>query len=355
MPEAGTLIDGVRVRVGSGVGRITLDRPGALNALTTAMVRAIDDTLAAWSGQGGVVLIDSSSPKAFCAGGDIRAIRENTLAGDLTASETFFTTEYSMNARIAAYEAPIVSFIDGVCMGGGMGLAIHGAFRLVTDKAVLAMPETAIGFFPDVGASYFLSRLPGSIGMYLGLTGHRIDAADALYTGLATHFAADLTADQVADALANSARDPVDHVLGRLVTRTPVADSTIATHRGEIDWCFAARDVEEIKGRLRDSNTAWSRSALDELEAVSLQSLHVTLDLLRWARQHTLRDCLGAELELARQITLSGDFIEGVRAALVDKDRQPVWGRCQFRGLDSVGRAHWTEHADNPLTEMSTR
>jgi len=165
MAETRSLLDGVRVRVESGIGRITLDRPAALNALTTPMVRAIDDTLAAWSGQGGAVLIDSSSPKAFCAGGDIRAIRENALAGDLSASETFFTTEYTMNTRIAAYEAPIVSFIDGICMGGGMGLSIHGAFRLVTDKAVLAMPETAIGFFPDVGASYFLSRLPGSIGI----------------------------------------------------------------------------------------------------------------------------------------------------------------------------------------------
>ncbi|MFC5731621.1 MULTISPECIES: enoyl-CoA hydratase/isomerase family protein [Nocardioides] len=355
MAETGILLDGVRVRVGSGIGRITLDRPGALNALTTPMVRAIDDTLAAWSGQGGVVLIDSSSPKAFCAGGDIRAIRENTLAGDLSASESFFATEYAMNARVAAYEAPIVSFIDGICMGGGMGLSIHGAFRLVTDRAVLAMPETAIGFFPDVGASYFLSRLPGSIGIYLGLTGHRIDAADALCTGLATHFAADLTADQVADALANSRHEPVDHVLSRLVTRTPVGESRIAMHRGEIDWCFTARDVEEIKGRLRRSNTAWSRSTLDELEAVSVQSLDVTLALLRWARQHTLRDCLGAELELARRITLTDDFVEGVRAALVDKDRQPVWGRSRFGGLDSAGRARWTDHADNSPREMSMR
>lgn len=355
MAETSTLLDGVRVRVGSGIGRITLDRPGALNALTTPMVRAIDDTLVAWSGQGGVVLIDSSSPKAFCAGGDIRAIRENTLAGELSASETFFATEYAMNARIAAYQAPIVSFIDGICMGGGMGLSIHGAFRLVTDKAVLAMPETAIGFFPDVGASYFLSRLHGSIGIYLGLTGHRIDAADALYTGLATHFAADLTADQVAHALANSRHEPVDQVLSQLETRTPVRDSKIATHRGEIDWCFTARDVEEIKDRLRHSNTAWSRSTLDELEAVSTQSLEVTLALLRWARQHTLQACLSTELELARQITLTDDFIEGVRAALVDKDRQPVWGPSQFRGLDSVGLAHWTEHADNPQSEMSTR
>jgi enoyl-CoA hydratase/carnithine racemase len=356
MTDITTLVDGVRVRADSGVGRITLDRPNALNALTTPMIRAIDKALTAWDGQGGVVLIDSSSPKAFCAGGDIRAIRANTLAGDFTASKTFFTTEYALNARIAAYEAPIVSFIDGICMGGGMGLSIHGAFRLVTDNAVLAMPETSIGFFPDVGASYFLSRLPGSIGTYLGLTGHRIDPADALYTGLATHFVAGLTASDAADALADVPNQPIDEILSQLMHRTPVQTSEIALHRGEIDWCFAAKDIGEINDRLRQSDTTWSRRALDELNAASTQSLEVALALLRWARQHSLPACLRAELEIARQITLTDDFIEGVRAALVDKDRRPAWGSSQFRGLDAGGRPRWTEQAgNNRAAGQSTR
>ncbi|MFI1488290.1 enoyl-CoA hydratase/isomerase family protein [Streptomyces sp. NPDC020747] len=172
-----------------GVGRILLNRPKALNALTTDMVVAIDGALAGWERTSlSAVVLASTSTKAFCAGGDIRTIREHSLAGDAEASERFFASEYRLNARIAEYPVPVVSLIDGLCMGGGLGLSVHGSFRVVTEGAVLAMPETGIGFFPDVGASYFLPRLPGAIGMYLGLTGHRLDAADALYTGLATHF-----------------------------------------------------------------------------------------------------------------------------------------------------------------------
>ncbi|WDV49286.1 enoyl-CoA hydratase/isomerase family protein [Streptomyces coeruleorubidus] len=314
-----------------GVGRILLNRPKALNALTTGMVAAIDRVLAEWEHTPpSAVVLASTSTKAFCAGGDIRTIREHSLAGDAAASERFFASEYRLNARIAEYPVPVVSLIDGLCMGGGLGLSVHGSFRVVTERAVLAMPETGIGFFPDVGASYFLPRLPGAIGMYLGLTGHRLDAADALYAGLATHFVPADGIDAVGDALADNPGDPVDVVLNRLAGRSPVAQSRLAV-RGAVDWAFGAPTLGEIEKRLRHLDTPWAATALVALDA-SPQSLEITHALLARGRQHTLRECLSDELALTRTTIRTPDFVEGVRAALVDKDRTPDWHRASLGG-----------------------
>ena len=326
----------ILAEVHRGVGRILLNRPKALNALTTDMVAAIDRGLAEWADAPlSAVVLASTSPKAFCAGGDIRTIREHSLAGDAEASERFFASEYRLNARIAEYPVPVVSLIDGVCMGGGLGLSVHGGFRVVTERAVLAMPETGIGFFPDVGASYFLPRLPGAIGMYLGLTGHRLDAADTLYTGLATHFVPADGLDAVGDALADNPGDPVDMVLNRLGSRSPVAESGLAAVRGEVDWAFGAATLGEIEKRLRHLDTPWAAGALAALESASPQSLEITHALLSRGRQRTLRECLAAELALARTTIRTPDFLEGVRAALVDKDRTPDWQRVALGGRTS--------------------
>ncbi|MFD5258350.1 enoyl-CoA hydratase/isomerase family protein [Streptomyces bobili] len=327
-PAVGILTD-----VHRGVGRILLNRPKALNALTADMVVAIDQVLAGWERTPlSAVVLASTSTKAFCAGGDIRTIREHSLAGAAEASERFFASEYRLNARIAEYPVPVVSLIDGMCMGGGLGLSVHGGFRVVTERAVLAMPETAIGFFPDVGASYFLPRLPGAIGMYLGLTGHRLDAADALYTGLATHFVPADRLDAVTDALADSPGDPVDVVLNRLAGRSPVEESGLAQVRGEVDWAFGAPALGEIEKRLRHLGSPWAAAASLALESASPQSLEITHALLAGGRQHTLRECLAAELALTRTTVRTPDFLEGVRAALVDKDRTPVWRRASPDG-----------------------
>lgn len=316
-----------------GVGRILLNRPTALNALTTGMVAAIDGALAAWEHTPlTAVVLAGAGTKAFCAGGDIRTIREHSLAGDAEASERFFASEYRLNARIAGYPVPFVSLIDGVCMGGGLGLSVHGGFRVVTERAVLAMPETGIGFFPDVGAGYFLPRLPGAIGMYLGLTGHRLDAADALYTGLATHFVPADRIDAVGEALADHPGDPVDVVLNRLAGPSPVGESRLAAVRGEVDRAFGAPTVGEIEKRLRGLDTPWAASALAALESASPRSLEITHALLSRGRQRTLRECLDAELALTRTTIRTPDFLEGVRAALVDKDRSPVWERPSHGG-----------------------
>ncbi|MEV4230213.1 enoyl-CoA hydratase/isomerase family protein [Streptomyces bobili] len=316
-----------------GVGRVLLNRPKALNALTTDMVSAIDGVLAGWEHTPlSAVVLASTGAKAFCAGGDIRTIREHSLAGDAEASERFFASEYRLNARIAEHPVPVVSLIDGLCMGGGLGLSVHGGFRVVTERAVLAMPETGIGFFPDVGASYFLPRLPGAIGMYLGLTGHRLDAADALYTGLATHFVPADRLDAVADALADSPGDPVDVVLNRLAGRSPVEESGLAQVRGVVDWAFGAPTLGEIEKRLRHLDSPWAAAASLALESASPQSLEITHALLAGGRQRTLRECLATELALTRTTVRTPDFLEGVRAALVDKDRTPAWRRASFGG-----------------------
>lgn len=303
------------------VGRIILNRPKALNALTLPMIEEMHRCIDEWErAPGSVVVLESVSDRAFCAGGDIRQIRQNSIDGLHDRSIAFFTAEYELNGRIAEFQTPWVSLIDGICMGGGLGLSIHGTFRVVSDRAVLAMPETAIGFFPDVGASHFLSRLPGAIGAYLGLTGYRLDAADSMYTGLATHRVADISA--VLPALEHGGA--VEDVLRSLQT-TPAAPSRLADHRDDIDRCFGAASVAEIRSRLLELGNPWADDTRQALDTASPQSLEVTLAALSAGRQQSLRRCLAMELDLATRIIASHDFIEGVRAALVDKDRSPSW------------------------------
>ncbi|MBW4818390.1 enoyl-CoA hydratase/isomerase family protein [Rhodococcus qingshengii] len=336
----------VLTAVSGSIGSIRLNRPRALNAITTEMVTAIDSSLRAWATEPlTAVVVSSSSEKAFCAGGDIRAVQENSLAGDFAANERFFATEYALNLHMAGYQIPLVALIDGICMGGGLGLSVHGGFRVVSEKASLAMPETTIGFFPDIGASYFLPRLPGGLGAYIGLTGYRLDAADALYTGLATHFVPSADIDAVPQFLAESPRAPIDESLRRMTPCSLREDSYLAAHRQGIDWCFMAPTVEEILRRLRTHESAWASETAEILEAKSRQSLQVTYALLAWGRQHDLRRCLDTELDVALNVTRTADFIEGVRAALVDKDRTPQWSPSQFAGFDAFGKSQWADPA----------
>ena len=322
------------------IGRIVLNRPKALNALTTAMIDQLHSALDEWEKDPGTALVlESSSAKAFCAGGDIRQIRQNTLNGAYGDTEAFFSSEYRLNARLAECSTPVVSLIDGICMGGGLGLSVHGAFRVVSDRALLAMPETAIGFFPDVGGSYFLSRLPGALGTYLGLTGYRLDAADAIYTGLATHRVADTA--HVVSALESEPVVPVDVVLRSLSPAAPAVPGRLAEHRDEIDWCFGASSVSEIRSRLHDQDSSWSRDTVVVLESVSPQSLEVTFAVLTAGKQRDLRRCLEMELDVATRLARTPDFVEGVRAGLVDKDRSPVWGKSQFGGFAVGGSSAW--------------
>jgi len=316
----------VRTRVSAGTGVIALDRPGALNALDLTMVRLMTEALERWRDDDGVrsVLVVSTSPKAFCAGGDIRAVRDAGLRGDDDAVTAYFSAEYALNALIAGYPKPYTALVDGYAMGGGLGISVHGSARVVTERAALAMPESAIGFFPDIGASHFLPRLPGAVGWYLGLTGERISGAAAVECGLATHYvpAADLPALQ--DALTGGPGDP-EPVLRRFAAPAPASE--LAPHREAIARCFDAPDLAAVGARLaaEEADRDWARQTLGELRRASPMSLRITFDLLRAGADDTLAGCQARELELARKTAREPDFHEGVRALMVDKDRNPSW------------------------------
>jgi enoyl-CoA hydratase len=316
----------VRRRVSeAGTGVIELARTGALNALDELMVRVMARALRDWRDDPAVrlVVVRSASPKAFCAGGDIVAVRAAALAGDDVTVRAYFETEYALDALVARYPKPYTALIDGYAMGGGLGISVHGSARVVTERAVLAMPETAIGFFPDIGASYFLPRLPGRYGWYLGLTGARVSGRDAVACGLATHYvpAAELPA---LEAALDAAGGAPEEALRRFADPAPTAG---APHAGAVARCFGAPYLAAVRSRLaaEREEPEWARETLALLDAASPASLAVTAELLRAGEESTLEECLARELELACRVAATADFHEGVRAALVDKDRRPVW------------------------------
>lgn len=332
------------------IAHITLDRFETLNALSGPMVRRIAEALDEYEGKVAAVVLDSSHPKAFCAGGDIRAIRSNTIAGDHTETYEFFAEEYVLDERIATYPVPIISLIDGVCMGGGMGLAVHSRFRILTAKSVMAMPETAIGFFPDVGSSHFLSRLPGALGSYWGLTGARISPGDAMYSGLGTHYVEAITTEELIAALSGPGAESVEEVLDSFAEPRP--EGAAELHRERIDRVFGAPSIDEMLVKLGADDSEWSKNTSALLFAASPQSLAITHELLSWASDRPLRECLDAELGLASVVTRTPDFIEGVRAVLVDKDRNPSWSEHRFLGLGPDGQARWEQGA--PVSASAT-
>lgn len=317
------------------IGHLLLNRPKALNALDQAMIRGMADALEAWRDDHAVqaVLVEGAGGRAFCAGGDIRAIREYALAGNTPAIEAFFSEEYDLNAAIASYPKPYVSLIDGVCMGGGIGLSVHGRMCITTEAGLFAMPETIIALFPDVGGSYALPRMPGALGMYLGLTGARLQGADAVHAGLATHLVARADLDALRAAIV---ADGAAAVAG-FAQALPAF--SLAPHRAAIDHCFGADSVAEVIARLEADGGDWAAGALKELRAVSPSSLLWTFEIIRRGAALSLRAALDEELRLTRRVAVHPDFIEGVRAALVDKDRAPKWNPARVEDVDPAAIA----------------
>ena len=303
------------------VGRIRLNRPKALNALDQSMIRALTATLQAWRDDPHIhaVVIEGTGDRAFCAGGDIRALRQHQLDGNRAPVDAFFTEEYALNRMIAAYPKPYVALIDGICMGGGIGVSIYGAYRVATEHAMFAMPETAIGFFPDIGATFFLPRLPGMLGTYLGLTGARLHGADAVHTGFATHFTPRAELPALSAALAR------DGVAALACHAAPLPDCSLRDLRPAIDRIFAADSVPEILHRLEAEKSEWASKTIEALRGVSPSALAWTLHILREGAHRTLEQCLDAEFALTHTAMAHSDFIEGVRAMVVDKDRTPHW------------------------------
>lgn len=319
----------VHARRQGRIGRITLDRPRALNALDLGMIRGTAATLDAWRDEPGVhaVVIEGAGGRAFSAGGDIRAVREAVLAGDSDTIETFFSEEYALNLAVAIYPKPYVALVDGICMGGGIGVSVHGAYRAASEAAAFAIPETAIGIFPDIGATYILPRLRGAVGLWMGLTGSRLGGADAVWAGLATHFVPHERLAGLADAMA------VDGIAA-LALAAERPNPSLPDQIEAIDRCFSATSVPEILARLDAEDSPWAREQIATMRRVSPSALLWSFAIIRAGAHRTLAQCLAAELALMRQVTRHPDFREGVRAMVVDKDREPRWSPARIEDID---------------------
>jgi enoyl-CoA hydratase len=315
------------------LGLLTLNRPTALNALTHGMIDALAVQLSAWAVDDAVrtVAICGQGDRAFCAGGDIRAVQQSVIAGD-GGGEALLRDEYRLNAMIGAYPKPYVALLHGITMGGGAGVSVHGSHRLADATLDFAMPETGIGFIPDVGSSHFLSRCPGEVGLYLALTGARIGLADARDLKLVTQaversdFAAVL--DKLSQGLA------VEDAIAPHVRKA--GPGALAPHRRRIDTIFAAASVEAIMERLDRDGSDFARVTAQVIRMRSPQSLKIVFRQIRAAAELGLRECLAMEFRLATRVLASHDFREGVRAALVDKDRSPKWQPASLAGVGDV-------------------
>ncbi|MFO1057036.1 MAG: 3-hydroxyisobutyryl-CoA hydrolase [Dongiaceae bacterium] len=304
---------------------VILDRPAALNALTLGMVDALDALLRAAASDSGVaaVAVRGAGERAFCAGGDIRALYEAGRRGE-ALSRDFYCREYRLNRRIARFPKPYIALIDGIVMGGGVGVSMLGSHRLVGDRALFAMPETGIGFFPDVGGGWFLPRCPGEIGAYLGLTGARLGPADMLAAGLATHGLSSAALAALPDELPAALERP-DGLARLLADRAaPPAPAGLAGRRAAIDRLFAGSSVEAILARLAAAPEPWAAEAAEALRRASPTSLKVTLRHLR-AGHPDLETVLRMEYRMTQHFMRGEDFFEGVRAAIIDKDKRPRW------------------------------
>ena len=315
-------------------GTLLMNRPKALNALTLEMIRAFAQAIDAWKNDASVklVVLEGAGGRAFCAGGDVRAVRQAAVDGDRASVAAFFTEEYAVNEGIALFPKPWVSLIDGVCMGGGIGLAIHNGPRVVSEHALLAMPETAIALFPDVGTSHILPRLPGAIGTWLALTGARLTGADSVHAGLATHFVPRENFAELREALLEGGEASVVEQFA-----APLPEATFAPHRAAIDRCFGQDSVLAIIAALEAEGTEWAAAQVKILRRMSPTSLCVSLELIRRGAKMNLRGCLDEELKLTRTVVNDHpDFREGVRSVLVDKDGAPNWTP---KTLEEVDRA----------------
>lgn len=332
----------VRTHVDNGVGEVQLDRPRALNALEESMINEVYTALLEWRDDPAVtaVMITSSSDRAFCAGGDVKPVREAALQGAFDTVRESFAGEYRLDHLVATYPKPYLALLDGVTMGGGLGISVHGAVRVTTEKTTFAMPETAIGFVPDVGSSHFLPRLRGTtsrcdaVGMYLGLTGARVDAGDALAVGLATHYVPSSRIDAFADRVrAGYWRDALDEFV------EPGPESRLEQRFRDIETVFGDGTVLDMVDRLdtlTDIDSQWAHETLDALRTVSPTSVWATAELLRRGAESTLDECFARELDVAVQVAAVPDFVEGIRAVLVDKDREPHWSPSTLEDVDAT-------------------
>ncbi len=324
-PETST---DILIRIDGHLGHITLNRPRRINALTVDMVHRVSSALSRWVGdpQVRVVLIDGAGERGLCAGADIRELHEGLDLG--TGPATFLADEYRMNSLLSRYPKPIVAYMSGLTLGGGLGISGHCGVRVVSEDSRLGMPETAIGLCPDVGGLYLLSRMPGELGTHAALTGCRLGPGDAVASGLADHFVPRSDLPALTDALRHGT---VPSSFGR----NPPGPE-LASDRGWIDRCYAGDDVEHIVRALRDTPEEPAREASKVLEAMSPTAVKVTLRAVRLAASMTLDEVLEQDYRLAVRFLAHPDLTEGIRAQVIDKDRNPRWNPAR---LDEVSEA----------------
>jgi enoyl-CoA hydratase len=343
--------DPVLVSRRGALGWIRLNRPRALNSLTLDMVRTIARALDEFERDAGVavILLDGAGERGLCAGGDIRAIYESGRRRDGYA-ERFLRKEYALNARIASYPKPYVAVMDGITMGGGVGLSAHGSHRVVTERTRFAMPEAAIGFFPDVGATWLLPRAPGEVGTYLALTGEAIGPNETIYAGLADALVAAADVPTLPDALASLGRSvTAADVTGTVEALSRPSDTcSLQRHRATIDYVMSFDDVGEICGALEREGSEFAQHTLGSMSAASPTSLKLTLRLLRLGRSsESLEECLTREYRAACRALRGHDFYEGIRAAVIDKDKRPRWSPARLEDVsDALVREHLAPAAD---------
>jgi enoyl-CoA hydratase len=333
------------------VGRIVINRPRALNALDGRMFAELGRILEEWSADDGVqAVVVRGAGSSFSAGGDIRVVREAALAGDQAALDRMYFDEYRLNAQIDAYPKPYVAAVDGYCMGGGLGVAMYADVVAVTERAQLAMPEVGIGFFPDVGASYVLPRLPDRIGWYMGLSGARLSAHDALAVGLATHLIDDAAFARVEDIVAAGTAD-VEAIRARFDAESraaargggsnpasgggaDAAGAPVDVLRPAIARCFDQTSLRDVVSALEREASPWAEETLATMRRASPTSMAIAFELFRRGTELTLRGCLEMEYQLAVRVCRSPEFLEGVRAMVIDKDRAPRWNPARIEDLD---------------------
>lgn len=317
-----------------GIGLITLNRPSALNALTHAMTAEMHSMLRTWEGDEAVVavVVRGAGDRAFCAGGDIQALYR-ARGDNLDWSYRFYWDEYRLNAYIQHYAKPYVALIDGIVMGGGVGVSVHGSHRVVTEKALFAMPETGIGLFPDIGGTYFLPHCPGEIGMYLGLTGARLGAGDSVFAGVGTHHVPSGRLDALTEALAANPAVP-DAIMDNHAETAE--DGFLPKLRHKIDAAFAADSLEAILIALAADPSPWAGKTLDIMRAKSPTSLKVAFRQLREGRSLSFDECMKLEYRLVCRFMQGDDFYEGIRAAVIDKDRQPRWHPATIEAVAEI-------------------
>jgi enoyl-CoA hydratase len=337
----------IMTRVDGGVGILTLNRPKAINSLTQSMVDVMADTLTAWRHDDDVraVLVNGAGDRGLCAGGDIVAIYHSARA-DGSEARKFWFDEYRLNEQIARFPKPYVALMDGIVMGGGVGLGVHGSVRVVTDKTKMAMPEVGIGFMPDVGATYLLARAPGLLGLHVALTGAPISGADAITLGFADHFVPH-------DALAAFTRSIVDHDVETALRVHAIEPppSTLADQQDWIDHCYAGDSVLDILAELRGHDSGPAGDAANVIAGRSPTALSVALESVRRAgKLDTLEDVLVQEFRVSSASLRSHDLVEGIRAQLIDKDRNPSWSPASFAAVTRAVIDGYFAPADPDLT-----